>query len=234
MKLTIDIPQFINNHKVRKTHVEEVVLPGYSYFRELTSGDTPVVDMGKFGYLKSSRPEFNAFVRRLRVGLVVKSSFEGMMRETQEGYDALNRHFLIFSAFERYCIDCLGIQPFEYERFFRDKENGDFLKLLDYLKKVPSNDALWQWFKDNCSNQHQWSNLLGFKNGLAPHNGIYLSVLVRHVFAHGVLSANLSKVETGTVARVANHLSELLYKALVHDFWHRLEVQHQLLKSTNS
>ncbi len=77
MKLKIEIPQFISNQKVRKTHVEEVVLPGYSYFRELTSGDAPAVDMEKFGYLPGSRPEFNAFVRRLRVGLVIKSSLKG-------------------------------------------------------------------------------------------------------------------------------------------------------------
>lgn len=122
----------------------------------------------------------------------------------------------------------------KFRRFFREKENVDFVKLLNLLKKVPSNDKLWQWFKDDCANQHQWSNLLGFKNGLSIHNGICLSVLVRRVFAHGVLSANLSKVETGTVARVANQWSELLYNAIVTDFWHRLEEQHRLLQTSNS
>ena len=214
-----------------RRHYEEDVLPGFSYFRHLTRGEQPLLSMEDLGYQKDSRPGFNAFARRLRVAVNIKTQIEGMGEDTSAGYAALNQHFLMFTAFERYANEIVGVQERRYHQALEFCNQKAFKQIHQFIKDTDSNDVLWQWLMAQKANQHQGSALLSFRNGFAPMKAVYVSAMLRNTFAHGYLTANPSGAEPGCVKALCEKLAALLYQGMAEDFWARLS---QGVKKLNS
>ncbi|MCR9155221.1 MAG: hypothetical protein NXI09_14020 [Bacteroidetes bacterium] len=225
------IPDFPDNKQLGFTlHYEEEVLPGFSYFRYLTRGEKPKLNMKDLGYKKDSRPSFNAFARRLRVAVCVRSDFEGMGESTARGYAALNQHFLMFTAFERYANEVVGVQERRYHKALPNVGEDIFKDLHKFIKEVDLNGALWQWLLSQKSNHYQAAQLLSFRNGFDPTKGIYVSAMLRNSFAHGVITATPAGVEQGCVQALCEQLCNLLYQGMVEDFWARMRVVKSNIK----
>ena len=216
-------------------HYEEETLPGFSEFRHLTRKGVEKAHMEDFGYLMESRPHFNAFARRLRLAKSVKEiQFEGYKVPTAKGYEALNRHFLMFSAFERYTNDCEGIQGGLYHHSLKHASDHKFREIREAFKLVDTNNAVYNFLLENSNSIPQKRSLNEFRRGDSDRKGIYISATLRNCFAHGVLSANPKDAPRNSIEILANFMSSFLYEAMVMDFSFRLnEVKEQLKYEDN-
>lgn len=205
-----------------RRHYEEETLPGFSYFRHLTRGDQALIKMEDLGYRKGARPDFNAFARRLRVAVCIRVEIEGMGEGTSAGYAALTQHFLMFTAFERYANEIVGVQERRYHEALPFCEPRAFKEIHRFIKETDLNDALWNWLMGQKANRHQGSALLSFRNGFDPMKAVYVSAMLRNTFAHGYLTANPKDVEAGCVKTLCLKMCALLYQAMAEDFWQRL------------
>lgn len=210
----------MNNFPV---HYEEEVLPGFSEFRYLTRKGVDKANMLDFEYLEDARPKFNAFARRLRLAVSMKEiNFEGYREPTAKGYEALNRHFLMFSAFERYAADCEGIEGGMYHLALQHAPDTKFREIREAFKLVDTNDAVFNFLLDNSSSIPQKRSLGAFRRGDSDRKGIYISAMLRNCFAHGILSANPKDAPPNSIEILANFMASFLYDAMVKDFQYRL------------
>lgn len=217
--------------KQYKIHYEEKVLPGFSEFRYLTRKGIAKATMEDFGYLKDSRPKFNAFARRLRLAKSLKSiNFEGYGSETIRGYEALNRHFLMFSAFERYAVDCIGIEGGKYHFALEYAPESKFEEIREAFKLVDTNNSVFNFLLSNSNSTHQRRSLTAFRKGDSNQKGIYISAMLRNSFAHGVLSANPKDAPPNSIALLADFMSSFLYEVMHLDFDYRLREVREDLK----
>ncbi|KAB2810018.1 hypothetical protein [Phaeocystidibacter luteus] len=201
---------------------EEDWLPGLSYFRHLTRGEDAKYNMSDFGYVKGSRPNFNAFARRLRVACSIEVSFSKMGQDTANGYAALTKHFLMFSAFERYANEVVGVAERRYEAALPKADPEEFKYIHRFMKEIDEGDALWNWLMDQKANHYQGQSLLSFRNGFDPMKAVYVSAMLRNSFAHGVLTAHPAGTAPGCVEQLATRLTERLYRGMLQDFWARM------------
>lgn len=208
-----------------KKHHEEDVLPGFSLLRYLVGGDNPGITMADMGYAPDSLSSFNAFTRRLRVAVYADISFPKMGKDTASGYAALTQHFLFFTAFERYAKDVVGITRGEYHKALPFVPASEFESLWHFIKEIDAKNHLWDWLMAQRTTNFQGSNLLAFRNKFILHKGIYVSVMLRNSFAHGVLTSKPQHVGAGIVQALAERISALLYQSLATDFWERFKRQ---------
>lgn len=205
------------------------MLPGFSEFCYLTRKGIDKAKMEDFEYLVDSRPKFNAFARRLRLAKSMKEiNFEGYRESTAKGYEALNRHFLIFSVFKRYAIDCEGIGGM-YHLVLQYVPDTKFREIREAFKIVDTNDAVFNFLLENSSSIPQKRSLSAFRRGDSDRKGIYISAMLRNSFSHGILSANPKDAPQKSVEILADFMSTFLYQAMVVDFQYRLnEVKEEL------
>ena len=211
-------------------HYEEKTLPGFSEFRYLTRKGVDKAIMEDFGYLKGSRPQFNAFARRLRLAKSMKEiNFEGYKEPTAKGYEALNRHFLMFSAFERYTVDCEGLKGGKYHLSLKYASDLKFKEIREAFKLVDTNNVVYEFLLSNSNSIPQKRSLNEFRRGDSDRKGIYISAMLRNCFAHGVLSANPKDAPARAIEMLANFMSSFLYETMLMDFEFRLnEVKEDL------
>ena len=212
-----------------KEHYEEKVLPGFSEFRYLTRGENPIATMQDFKYKPDSRPLFNSFARRLRVAKSMQSvNFDDFSEGTANGYAALNKHFLMFSALERYTTDCEGVKGGEYHRSLRYIPESDFKTIKEAFDLVDTSGAIFDLLSANGSISQKVC-LREFKSGESYRKGIYISSMLRNLYAHGVLSAFPRGAKEGSIELLANFMTDFIYNSIRKDFWFRLnEVKIEL------
>ena len=205
-------------------HYEEDALPGFSRFRYLTRAGVDKLTMEDLGYVANSRSKFNAFARRLRLAKSMKSvNFEGYGDGTTRGYEALNRHFLMFSAFERYVADCEGVENGVYHLALKHVPAGYYSQLKEAFDLVDINDSIFNFLLKNSNSTAQKISLRAFRDGKSKRSGIYISAMLRNAFVHGVLSANPKGAPKDAIEMLANFMTGFLYNALVLDFKTRMD-----------
>lgn len=209
---------------------EEDILKGFSEFRYLTREGVNLASMEDFGYLKDSRPKFNSFARRFRVAKSLKAvSFDKYGEGTAKGYEALNRHFLMFSAFERYVIDCEGIENRQYHLSLSKVPDYEFGQIKKAFDIVDTNDAVFKFLLENCNSTIQRISLRDFRKGGSKRTGLYISAMLRNSFVHGYLTANPRNAPNGAIEMLCNFMTTFLYDAICLDFETRLiEVRAEL------
>lgn len=203
---------------------EESVLPGFSEFRYLTRVGVNKASMEDFGYIQGSRANFNAFARRLRVAKSIEAViFNDFGEGTAKGYEALNRHFLMFSAFERYVVDCEGIEGGLYHLALQKVPLAHFTQIKEAFDLVDINDGVFNFLLKNCNSFAQRRSLKEFRRGDGARKGLYVSAMLRNSFAHGTLTAYPKDAPKGAIEMLCNFMSDFLYQALCNDFSQRLK-----------
>ena len=202
---------------------EESILPGFSEFRYLTRVGVDKAIMEDFDYLANSRVNFNAFARRLRVAKSVKTViFDGFGEGTSKGYEALNRHFLMFSSFERYVTDCEGIKGGHYHLALQKVPASHFTQIKEAFDLVDTNDAVFNFLLENCKSFAQRRSLKEFRKGEGARKGLYISAMLRNSFVHGSLTAHPQDAPKGAIEMLCNFMSDFLYNVVCLDFTYRL------------
>jgi hypothetical protein len=203
---------------------EEKVLPGFSEFRYLTREGVNKATMQDFDYIVGSRANFNGFARRLRVAKSMESvSFNTFGENTAKGYEALNRHFLMFSAYERYVVDCEGLQDGVYHMSLKYVSTKYFKQIKEAFDLVDTTDAVFNFLLQNCNSVLQRRSLKEFRTGTDFRKGIYISAMLRNSFAHGHLTAHLTDAPDRAVEMLCSFMTDFLYNAICHDFTQRLK-----------
>lgn len=156
--------------------------------------------------------------------------FEGFSEGTAAGYESMIRHFVMFSAFERYAQDCEGIDKREYHTALARIDEKDFSEAGDFLREVDGNNVVWDFLIGQKENYHQGSSMLSFRNGFTPKKAVYLSAMLRNTFAHGVLTASPHGSEPDAVKRICDYMYHLFKAAILIDFQRRLL---QVLEATD-
>ena len=225
MKRALDYPRMY----------EEDALPGFSVFRYYTREGINLASMKDFDYLPNSRAAFNAFARRFRLAKAMQPViFEGYREATSNGYAALNRHFLMFSAFERYTTDCETTENGVYHRSLQFVSDAKFKEIKVAFDLVDTNDAIYEFLLSNCASKQQTRSLQEFREGQSVRKGMYISSMLRNSFVHGVLSANPSGAPKRAIEHLANFMADFLYEAIQIDFQKRLESVEYLISQRSS
>ena len=210
---------------------EEDALPGFSAFRYYTRKGVDLASMKDFDYLPESRAAFNAFARRFRLAKAMQPVvFKGYREGTSNGYAALNRHFLMFSAFERYTTDCEGLEHGAYHRALQFVSDAKFKEIKVAFDMVDTNDVIYKFLLSNCTSKQQTRSLQEFREGQSVRKGMYISSMLRNSFVHGVLSANPSGAPKKGIEYLANFMADFLFEAIRDDFQKRLESVEYVLQ----
>lgn len=203
---------------------EEAVLPGYSEFRHLSSLQGGAYTMEDFGYRDGCRDQFKTFARRLRVAKsMISVEFDGFGEVTAFGYQELMRHFMMFTAVERYFQDCEGIKGSRYENGFSYLHKDWFAQIHEAFFMVDEQTYLFDFLLKNMTNDHHRTTLEKWARGNPNHKaGLYISVALRNCFVHGTLTATPYGTKENDVAHLCEYMSKFLYGSIIEDFQERL------------
>jgi hypothetical protein len=162
-------------------------------------------------------------LHRFRARYRVAKSFTGMHLETYsqatvDGYSALFRLFLTYSAFEQF-MDCCGLNlkgmlpalapydPAACEASVRAVNQHE--QFLDFvLQRL-----------DRKEHQDQFAAFLSKK----PFNVLYLPAGIRHIFAHGILTPNAGAGFAQPAIEACNVLVTFLFAVMDGEFTARLK-----------
>lgn len=188
--------------------------PGWAACNAALAKFTPPSQLGFVG----SAGDLNRFWSRYRLAKSFQSiSLDSYTAETTEGYSALFRVFLAYSAFEQ-LLDCCGLnlpgvepllppyKPSECEEAIRKVEHYDsFLGVV--MKHL-----------DRVAHRTQLENFLSGK----PCNVLYVAAGIRHIFAHGKLTPNSGAGFTAPAQQISTILCEFLFHVMDGEFSGRL------------
>jgi hypothetical protein len=201
----------------------DAALPGFSRARLLVKAQDDKI--GALGFV-GSKFDFYRFANRFRLA----TSFHGIVlggftAETTAGYAALTRVFFTWSAFERYAELVNDRPPFRalFAHYPRrhihalaarcrsldpHQQLGDFLVAQSLL---PVHEASLQRFRDG----HDFSVLA-------------LAASIRHIFAHGILTAHPNGLASASLAELGHGLADFLIDFIRADFARRLTLAEAL------
>lgn len=167
-----------------------------------------------------------ADINRLSSRLKVAVSFEGIkLKDTSEktiiGYNAFFQVILTYSAFENF-TQILGYKKVydpELEQKFLEKQNP-----VTLLETLYQNDPDWKLidFLHEKVNDKLKIKLMAIKNK-ETQNLIPLATAIRHIFAHGHLSANANKINPIKVAKICRAISDSLLKFMDDEFSEKVD-----------
>jgi hypothetical protein len=137
-------------------------------------------------------------------------------KQTLEGYNAFLQVFLTHSALERYlCL--VGLSECEVETAFIEPRPDDV------VPQFFSHDGEGKLFEFLCKrlNPKLKARLAECRGGTC-RNVAVLSSSIRHIFAHGHLSANASDIKPARLAKACTLVSEYLLDNMDADFRRRM------------
>ena len=160
----------------------------------------------------------NRFAARYRLAKAFHAlHLRGYNAATIRSYSALFRVFLVWSAFEQY----LKALPCPQEHCLAPFGNHVPPGFLDTIRSADENGLFFSFIHARTirANKREVGRYLA---GDAI-NVTYLASSIRHVFAHGVLSAHAGKQEAERVAAVASTIAEVHLTGVGADFAARVE-----------
>ncbi|MFA7097112.1 MAG: hypothetical protein WC383_11625 [Gammaproteobacteria bacterium] len=212
-------------------------LPGFDLFNEFTKDDPHVNKvLAPEDQLSSTAVKLgfkcsNGDISRLNARYGLAKSFDGIKlsnysEKTQKGYSALFQAFLTWSVYERYCF------ILDRKKCYLQKAESIFgANKLDALQSLVVNldvdQMLFKFIESKADN--------GLKTSISPYlagkhfNPLILIMGIRHIFAHGNLTAHANNAYRDDTIRIVSNLSEFVLEGISEDF--QLRVRNNLLSS---
>jgi hypothetical protein len=157
--------------------------------------------------------EVSRFTARYRVAKAFRGiRLDGYSPDTIQGYDSLMRVFLAWSAFEKF-LQVVGKTQNSIVPSLAPYRPDD---CLGDLRKDQIAKTFYDFVTPRVNEKHQ-SRLQEFANGTLT-NPTYLASAVRHLFAHGHLTAHAGGMLTEHVDRVCEILFEFHLKVMDGEF----------------
>ena len=140
--------------------------------------------------------DVNRFAARYRAAKAfVSTEFDGLSATTSEGYSALIKLLLAYSAFE-HLLRCIGIKLSLTNKLLSDEERD---KALGRLRVLGGNFEFFSTLRTHLDDRRFTRQIDEFLAG-GQCNIIYLAAGVRHAFAHGQLTASPASCPPQSVA----------------------------------
>jgi hypothetical protein len=192
-------------------------LPGFSRARALVkaAGDS-VAPLGFCG----SKFDFYRFANRFRLATCFEGMrLDGFTDETTAGYDALTRVFFAWSAFERYA-DLANDRP-PFRALFAHHPRRHVHELAAHCRALDPEGRLGEFLIAQSLLPVHETYLQRFRDG-HDFSVLTLAASIRHIFAHGILTAHPNGLPAENLAAIGRSLGNFLIHFLRSDFARRL------------
>lgn len=146
-----------------------------------------------------------------------KAEFASLATGTAEGYSALFRILLTYSAFESF----LNITGKTLDQALQWLSTTDAASIELTIRKHDAGDKFFGFIVDQTKHATQ-KHVDQYLNRL-PYNILRLAVGVRHVFAHGILSPNAGGARPEDVSQITNTLCDMLSNLMDREFELRMD-----------
>lgn len=157
--------------------------------------------------------DVNRFGARFRLASSFKGlELEGYQEQTQNGYGALCRIFLCWSAYEVF-LEIMGLNVKNTAKIlskYQDFQVAAMIRTLDV------NNRFYKFIYERVNKKHKTELDLYLNSDLC--NLQYLASAIRHIFAHGPLTPNANEVEPRVVVQICELLSNFLLKVMDEEF----------------
>jgi hypothetical protein len=198
----------------------EQALPGFSKARLIVkaAGDST----RPLGF-KGSKFDFYRFANRFRLATSFRGmDLEGFAPETADGYGALTRVFFSWSAFEGYS-DLAGDPSPPYKTLLAHHPRHHIRDLAKLCREQDPQNRLGEFLREHAQSAPQVIFLTKFQEGMD------LAVLthaacIRHIFAHGRLTAHPNGLPAENMTAICNALSIFITVFIRSDFDRRLSL----------
>ena len=202
----------------------EQALPGFSKARLIVkaAGDST----RPLGF-KGSKYDFYRFANRFRLATSFRGmDLEGFSPETTDGYGALTRVFFTWSAFEGY-TELADDQAPPYRTLFAHHPRQYIRNLANLCREEDPQNLLGAFLEEHAQSAPQVIFLKKFREGndlaVLTH-----AACIRHIFAHGRLTAHPNGLPAENMIAICNALSEFLIGFLRSDFDRRIKLASSL------
>jgi hypothetical protein len=169
--------------------------------------------------------DINQFAYRLRLARAFRGlNLEGYSEKTIEGYNGFFQIFLTHSSLERF----LEINDYQINQLGTILEPYDPQIIIVEFRATDPKDRFYKFLYERI-NKRLKKKLERIYYG-DETNIAYLSASIRHIFAHGHLTAHASGINPTRVCSFCNDLSDFMIEFMdaqfskkIHDFQIRLE-----------
>jgi hypothetical protein len=197
-------------------HLEDA-LPGFNRARDIVknAGDSvSVLEM------QGSKFDFYRFANRYRLALRFQGVvIEGFEPETVGGYGALVRLFIVWSVFERYCELTGEHPPFARILSRAGREKLEELA-LNFIRHDPGH-KLFDFLMAQSLEKNK-RDLERFASG-KPRGVVAVAAALRHIFAHGHLTAHPNGTNAADLQAICDAFSEFFLQLMRTDFLRRVD-----------
>jgi hypothetical protein len=136
--------------------------------------------------------------------------------DTPQLYSAITRIFLVYSAFETYCR-IIGLNP-SRESQVQVLQDAQSQKLvIQTIRDLDRKNAFPTFLEEHLCSSELKKMMREFTNG-QDVNISFLARCTRHVFAHGVLTANSTGLSAKRLTQVSQIISDFLLNCMDQDF----------------
>lgn len=179
-----------------------------AYINALKKGKTP----SDFGF-KGSDGQVVRFASRFRVAKAFQSmELDGYRQATVEGYSALLKVFLCWSAFEQF-IDLLGVEQRNLAPLLQPYHPDEIIK---QIKSIDRNRSFYDFLYAQVNQPHRRELDNYFRDDLK--NVTYLASAIRHIFVHGLLTPHANQTRPQKVVKIGAVISEFLLHVMDEEF----------------
>lgn len=207
----------------------EQALPGFSKARLIVkaAGDS----IRPLGF-KGSKFDFYRFANRFRLATSFRGmDLEGFSPETTNGYGALTRVFLTWSAFEGY-TELADDQAPPYRTLLAHHPRHHIKDLAKLCRMQDPENKLGAFLTEHAQSAPQVIFLTKFQEGMD------LAVLthaacIRHIFAHGRLTAHPNGLPAENMTTICNALSGFITDFIRSDFDRRVKISKSTTYNTS-
>jgi hypothetical protein len=203
----------------------EAALPGFSRARLLVKAAGDRIEPLEF---VGTKFDFYRFANRLRLAVSFRGmSLEGFTDETAAGYDALTRVFFAWSAFERYA-DLANDRP-PFRTLFAHHPRRHVHELAAHCRALDPEGRLCDFLVTQSLLPVHETHLQRFRDG-QDFPVLTLAASIRHIFAHGILTAHPNGLPAENLANIGRSLGNFLIHFLREDYDRRLRLAESLIE----
>ena len=201
----------------------EEALPGFHRGRVLVkaAGDS-LAGLGFIG----TKFDFYRFANRLRLAACFGGlQLKGFTDETASGYDGLTQVFFTWSAFEMYAGLANDRAPFR--ELFKHHPRSRFVELATACRAQDPEGKLTEFLIQQSLLPVHEAHLARYRDG-DPYAVLTLAACIRHIFAHGHLTANPYRLPAQSLVVICCALHDFLLSFMREDFLRRVQLAEAL------
>lgn len=181
----------------------------YEDFRRLIENNHTSTGIG----FHADEYEVLRFAKRFRVANAFRSiELEGFEDKTTDGYTALIKVFLTYSAFELF-LKIMGQKQSTVQGMLAPYDPAT---CIDFVIKKDKDKRFYKFVHRHLDKNHQ-QHLAKVYGGNSP-NITYVASSIRHIFAHGHLSAYANGCDSLKVKEICDRISDFHMKVMSAEF----------------